>query len=217
MTKPNYTHIHMLFDRSGSMAGHESDIDGWYKTFINGQREIPGDCTISSAQFDTGGYEIVTEWSKIQDAPQEFKLRPRGGTPLLDSVARSINDLGERLSKMSEEDRPSKVLIVIQTDGEENSSLEYTVEKLRALVERQQKEYSWQFMFLGADIDAYSDAGGIGIARGSTMSFGNNTQGYSISGRVSTAAVGRWRTTTNNNLSYTVQEQEDAESTKSNP
>jgi hypothetical protein len=211
MTKPNYTHIHMLFDRSGSMSGHEADVEGWYKTFIEGLRAQPGDCTVSAAQFDTQGYETTIEWATLQTAPNEFKLYPRGGTPLLDSVAKSIHQLGERLSAMKEEDRPSKVIVVVQTDGEENASVEYTKEKLKVLVKEQTETYSWEFMFLGANIDAFGEAEAMGMRAATTANFGQTTKGYTTSAAVMSAAVNRSRI--GQSLAYTSLEKRTLEDT----
>lgn len=214
MTKPNYTHIHVLFDRSGSMVGHETDIDGWYKIFFKGQKEIPGECTVSLAQFDSYSYDTVVEWSKVRDLPETFKLEPRGGTPLIDSLARSINELGSKLAALPEDQRPEKVLVVVQTDGEENQSTKFSKEKLKEMVRLQREVYNWEFMFLGADIEAFGDAQSIGISRGSTISFAKSAQGYATSANISSASVNRWRTGATKSAVYTMDEQLQAEATK---
>jgi hypothetical protein len=206
MTKERYTHIHMLFDRSGSMQGRESDVAGWYKTFIEAQRQGEGQCSVSLATFDTGSYDEVIQWSDLSGVPDTFVLEPRGGTPLLDSVARSINNLGKRLSEMKEEDRPSKVICIIQTDGQENSSKEYSLARVKELVETQQKTYSWDFLFLGADIDAFGVGAGLGVASASTARYGNNSLGYVVLADSTANAVLRSRST-GGTVSYTTAEQ----------
>jgi hypothetical protein len=217
MTKPNYAHIHVLFDRSGSMAGRESDVQNWYRVFIEEQKKVVGDCTISLATFDSQSYDTVIEWADIKNVSRTFKLDPRGGTPLLDSTAKSINDLGARLAKMPEAARPSKVIVVIQTDGEENSSHEYKLETLKALITKQQDVYNWNFMFLGADINAYDDAQLLGIRTYATASYGSNARGYASMAFNSSAAIGRYRDGTSQNISYTVSEQKEMEATKDVP
>lgn len=194
------------------MQGHESDVDGWYKTFFKGQREAPGKCTVSVAQFDSHGYDVVVEWADVRAMPESYRLVPRGGTPLLDSLAKSIVTLGEKLSSMPESERPEKVIVVVQTDGEENQSKEWTKEKVKALVKRQREEYSWEFLFLGADIDAFGDAGDLGI--GAAMRHGHNQAGYAMCASLSSDAVRRYRGgASGQSLSFTPDELALAEST----
>lgn len=215
MTKPNYTHIHVLFDRSGSMSGHESDIDGWYKTFMAEQKAQPGTCTVSTAQFDTGSYETVIEWSRIQDIPAEYNLVPRGGTPLRDSVAKSIIDLGKHLEAMPENERPSKVIVIVHTDGQENSSREFTQEQIKAMVKEQEDKYSWEFVFLGAGIDAYAQGAQIGFDSLKTLSLGDTQDAYYKSATITSAAVSRFRSASvGTKLNYTPDEQKTAVDTK---
>ena len=95
-----------------------------------------------------------------------YELVPRGMTALLDAVGRAINETGERLAKMAEEDRPGLVIFVVVTDGHENSSKEFNKSQIREMIERQQNEYSWHFTFLGADQDAFDEAGQMGILAG---------------------------------------------------
>jgi hypothetical protein len=93
----------------------------------------------------------------------KYKLVPRGMTALLDAVGRAVNETGERLAKMPEQDRPSLVIFVVMTDGEENSSKEFTKAQIKEMIEHQQNVYHWQFTFLGANQDAFAEAGGLGI------------------------------------------------------
>jgi len=214
MTKPNYTHIHMLFDRSGSMSGRESDVAGWFKGYIDEQKGVPGECTVSAAQFDDISYDETIPPMDIQKCDGKFVLAPRGNTPLLDSVARSINDLGRWLESLPESKRPDRVLVIVQTDGYENASHEYTREKLKELVRQQQERYSWQFMFLGADIDAYGVGGSIGFNKGSTLSYGSSPAAYVHSFITASAGTTRWRTGMTGTVSFTLDEQKEAEATK---
>ena len=204
MTKPNSTHIHILIDRSGSMAPVANDVAGWYATFLAAQKSGPGECSISLATFDDGSYDVVVPPTDVQKAPPTFVLHARGFTPLLDSVARSINEVGIRLSALPEEERPSKVILIVQTDGLENASREYDLAKVKALVERQRTVYNWEFMFLGADIDAYGVGSSIGVAAVATGSIGNNAQGYRVAASVMSAAVLRSRS--GETLAYTAGE-----------
>jgi len=213
MTKPNYTHIHILFDRSGSMGGRESDVQNWYKIFMEDQKKMPGECTVSMATFDTS-YEVEVEWADIKFMSPTFTLKPRGGTALLDSAVRSINDLGAKLANMQEEERPSNVIVVVQTDGAENSSRTYSLEQLRTLITQQREQYNWQFMFLGADIDAYAAGMSMGVSSASVASYGNNLMGYTTMAWNSSAAIGRLRSGAALEISYTADEQKEMEDTK---
>jgi hypothetical protein len=161
--------------------------------------------------------DTVVPWRNIQEVPRDFKLIPRGGTPLLDSVARSIRDLGYKLASMREEDRPTKVIVIVQTDGEENSSRETSLEKLKAMVDHQRQKYNWDFMFLGADIDAFGYGASLGFASAATASYGNNWMGYQSVAVNLSAAIGRSRDALAHGIvqdvTYTTEEQEQMKST----
>jgi hypothetical protein len=112
-------------------------------------------------QFDTE-YDFVHQGLPIQEVPP-FKLSPRGGTALLDAVGRAINETGARLAAMAELDRPKLVVFVIVTDGGENSSNEFTKAKVKEMVTHQTDVYKWHFLYLGANQDAFAEAGNMGI------------------------------------------------------
>ena len=112
-------------------------------------------------QFDTE-YEFLHRGVPIQNVSR-YELAPRGMTALLDAVGRAINETGERLAKMAEPDRPGLVIFVVMTDGQENSSKEFSKPQIKKMIERQQSEYDWHFTFLGANQDAFAEAGGMGI------------------------------------------------------
>jgi hypothetical protein len=143
------------------MAQIRSDAEGGVNTFIADQAKQPGDATLTLVQFDTE-FEFLHKGVPVQEAPK-YNLVPRGATALLDAVGRAINETGERLARMAEADRPGLVIFVVVTDGEENSSREFSREQLKQMIERQQNQYNWHFTFLGANQDAFAEAGGIGI------------------------------------------------------
>lgn len=167
--KQGYTDITVLIDRSGSMIGSESDVIGGFNTLIEKQKEVDGQCTVSLIQFDTK-YEVNYIAKDVNDVPA-LEYYPRGGTALVDALGRTINETGRRLQKLPESDRPEQVIFVVQTDGEENSSREFNSEQVREMVEHQQGKYDWDFMFFGADIDAFDVAGGLGFSRANTIQF----------------------------------------------
>jgi uncharacterized protein YegL len=159
--RSDLTDITLVVDRSGSMQQIQGDAEGGVNAFIEGQAKEPGDVLLTLVQFDTE-YEFVHSGVRIQDVPT-YKLVPRGATALLDAVGRAINETGERLAKIDEQKRPGLVVFVVMTDGHENSSKEFTKIKLKEMIERQQDKYKWHFTFLGANQDAFAEAGGMGM------------------------------------------------------
>ena len=137
------------------------DAEGGVNTFISQQAKEPGEALLTLVQFDTE-YEFLHTGVPIQTVPK-YELVPRGMTALLDAVGRAINETGERLAKMPESDRPSLVIFVVMTDGQENSSKEFNKSQIKEMIERQQNDYDWHFTFLGANQDAFAEAGGMGI------------------------------------------------------
>lgn len=178
MTDPNARHIAVILDRSGSMITVKDDTEGGLAAFLEAQHEAPGHTTVSLYQFDDR-YDTVYENKPLADVPA-FRLRPRGATALLDAVGRTITALGEQLDAKPEDERPGEVIVVILTDGHENASAEYTKTAVKELITRQQDEYGWKFVFLGADQDAFAAAGGIGIRAASTLSYSGTRTGASL-------------------------------------
>ena len=160
----NLTEIVFILDRSGSMAHLESDTIGGYNSLIKKQRNEFGEATITTVLFDDS-YEIVHDNADIRKvAPLTNKeYYARGATALLDAVGKTINHVGNRHKLAPSSLIPGKTLVVIITDGYENASREYTVRDIRKIIERQKNKYNWEFLFLGANIDAISAAGDIGI------------------------------------------------------
>lgn len=157
------TDITMVIDRSGSMQSIQSDAEGGINSFIEQQKQEPGEANVTLVQFDTD-YEFVHSGVPIKQVPT-FTLVPRGSTALLDAVGRAINETGARLAAVDESQRPGLVVFVIVTDGEENSSREFTRDQIRTMVEHQQSAYKWQFTFLAANQDAFAAGGSMGIAQ----------------------------------------------------
>lgn len=157
----NLTDITLVVDRSGSMESIQSDAEGGVNAFIATQANEPGEALLTLVEFDDQ-YEFVHQGVPIETVPK-YKLVPRGMTALLDAVGRAINETGERLAKMPEPDRPGLVVFVVMTDGEENSSQEFTKAQLKKMIKKQQSKYNWHFTFLGANQDAFTEAGGMGI------------------------------------------------------
>lgn len=166
------THIVYIVDRSGSMAGRESDVIGGFNKFIKDQKDCPGEASMVLAQFDHE-YGPISEWDNIKDVPELDKnsYTPRGMTALLDAVGRTISIQGEFLSNIPEDGRPDKVIVLIMTDGLENDSKEYTKQKVKEMITHQQKNYQWKFVFLGANQDSFAEAHAMGIPQAMTANY----------------------------------------------
>lgn len=169
MTNSSKTLIAALLDRSGSMAtSKEATEEGW-RGLIAEQAKEPGQALVTLAQFDNH-YERLYSNLPIHQLP-EFVLKPRGSTALLDAVGKFVTDIGEHLSNIPEDDRPGHVICLIMTDGAENASHEWTLDGVKKLVTKQRDEYNWNFVFLGANIDAVSVGVGMGFDRGSSITY----------------------------------------------
>jgi uncharacterized protein YegL len=171
----DHTDITIILDRSGSMESIKTDVEGGFATFLEEQKKLPGKATLSLVQFDTE-YEAVYSGKPIAEAPA-LKLVPRGPTALHDAIGRTINAIGERLSKLPEADRPGKVMVVIITDGHENSSSEFSAAMVKDMITHQTEKYSWDFTYLGANQDAVLVASQMGILSSKSMTFGANAKG----------------------------------------
>jgi hypothetical protein len=183
MPNPSKSHISLILDRSGSMGPIRDDVVGAVNTFFDDQRKVPGECSVTLVQFDDEApYEKIYDGALTDARLDPKRYQPRGNTPLLDAVGKGIVDLGEKLAAMPEADRPGKVIFVIQTDGQENSSKEWTFPRLKALIDQQTKDYNWQFVFLGADASAFNTASQMGIG-------GSNVLRYSNTGRNTKSTV----------------------------
>ena len=161
MTNPNKTEIICILDRSGSMASTAADMRGGFDAFIAEQRNLPGECAVTLVQFDNE-YECVYAGRPVAEVPP-LVLVPRGSTALLDAIGKTINETGARFAAMPEEQRPGRVMVVIVTDGQENASEEFRLDAVRAMVDHQRSAYSWEFIYLGANQDAYQEASRYGI------------------------------------------------------
>ncbi|MBI5537981.1 MAG: VWA domain-containing protein [Deltaproteobacteria bacterium] len=188
------TAILMILDRSGSMAPLADDTVGGFNAFIQEQKTQPGDAVVTLVLFNHD-YEVVYNARPIQQVEPltAATYHPGGNTALLDAIGRGTYDLGKKLADMDERDRPGKVIVVIMTDGHENASKEYKREPIRKIVEEQTHKYGWSFLFLGANIDAFAEAGAIGVAKASTMNFVADADGVRKSMGVVSASVAAFR------------------------
>jgi hypothetical protein len=157
------TDITVVLDRSGSMDSCRMEAENGLNHFIAEQAAKPGAALFTLVQFDTE-YEFVHRGVPIGNVPN-CRLQPRGMTALLDAVGRTINETGERLRNIPEADRPGLVVVLIITDGHENSSHEFKLDQIKQMIQHQTDVYQWQFTFLGANQDAFAEAEKMGMAR----------------------------------------------------
>lgn len=151
MTQDNYTHLTFVIDRSGSMQALAADMTGGVNTMIQEQFAEAGRLTVTLVDFDND-YNTVM---RMADKPFEYRLVPRGNTALLDAVGAEIIRTGEDLAALPEDERPGRILFVVVTDGEENSSREFDLERVKELIATQREQFEWQFQFLGAEESAW--------------------------------------------------------------
>lgn len=165
----NSTELVVILDRSGSMQRLAEDTIGGFNSLIENQRKLEGKCTVTTVLFDNK-VEILYQGKNIKEVPTltSKEYFARGSTALLDAIGITINETNSRISSMKEE-KPNKVLVAITTDGLENSSNEYSYSSIKSLIEEKKKKLGWDFIFLGANIDAIGEANKFGIERDMAM------------------------------------------------
>lgn len=158
------TELVFILDRSGSMSGLEKDTIGGFNSMLEKQRKEPGDAVVSTVLFDNE-IEVIHDRVVIADVPNltDKEYYVRGCTALLDAVGGAIHHIGNVHKYARKQDVPEKTLFIITTDGMENASHHYTYDKVRQMIERQKERYGWEFLFLGANIDAAAEAKRFGI------------------------------------------------------
>lgn len=178
--KKNLTELVFILDRSGSMQSLTTDTIGGFNSMIESQKKEPGEAYVTTVLFDHD-YELLHDHVNIVDINPitDREYYARGSTALLDAMGRAINSIGNRLCATPEDERPDKVIFVINTDGYENCSREFTKQQIKEMVEHQQSKYSWVFMFLGANMDAVGEAGGLGINASHSHTYSYNSAGIS--------------------------------------
>ena len=183
--KKNLTEIVFILDRSGSMSGLEADTIGGYNSLIAKQKKEEGEAYVSTVLFDD-------EITVLHDRVDLEKVEPmtdreyyvQGCTALLDAVGGAIHHIGNVHKYARQEDVPEKTLFIITTDGMENSSKRYTYEKVKKMVERQKEKFGWEFLFLGANIDAVKEAGRFGIKPERAVRYECDREGTAVNYKV---------------------------------
>lgn len=190
----NLTEIVFILDRSGSMSGLESDTVGGFNSMLAKQQREEGEAYISTVLFDDK-IEVLHDRKDIKEVKPitEKEYYVRGCTALLDAVGGAIHHIGTIHKYAREEDRPEKTVFVITTDGLENASREYTCEKVKQMIERQREKYNWEFIFLGANMDAVSVAGKMGIAASNAVRYECDSIGTGVNFGVIAKTISKMR------------------------
>lgn len=158
------------------MSGKESDVIGGVNKFLDDQKKLPDPATIAFVRFDTGHIERFRPMQNLAEAQHltSEDFQPRGGTPLLDAVGQTIAGLDDDWKR----EQPERAIVVIVTDGQENASSEYTKAKIKEMIEARQASGKWAFIYLGANVDSFAEAGSMGIAMANTANYHATKQGF---------------------------------------
>lgn len=184
------TELVFILDRSGSMSGLEKDTIGGFNSMLEKQRKEPGDAVVSTVLFDNE-IEVIHDRVAIADVPNltDEEYYVRGCTALLDAVGGAIHHIGNVHKYARREDVPEKTLFIITTDGLENASRRYTYDKVRHMIEHQKERYGWEFIFLGANIDAAAEAGRFGIDEAMAANYHCDEAGTALNYQVISEAI----------------------------
>ena len=184
------TELVFILDRSGSMSGLEKDTIGGFNSMLEKQRKEPGDAVVSTVLFDNE-IEVIHDRVAIADVPNltDEEYYVRGCTALLDAVGGAIHHIGNVHKYARREDVPEKTLFIITTDGLENASRRYTYDKVRHMIEHQKERYGWEFIFLGANIDAAAEARRFGIDEAMAANYHCDEAGTALNYQVISEAI----------------------------
>lgn len=175
----NLVDVTFVLDESGSMGSVWDDTMDGFNSFLKEQRDCEKHVSVSLVTFNSEAKILfIAKPVKLVDDLTAKSYRPGGCTALLDALGGAIDAAGTRLDSLSEEDRPGKVLFVVLTDGYENASREYKQADIKTRIEHQIEKYNWEFLFLGADIDAFGEASNIGIKANKVLGHGHTSKGY---------------------------------------
>jgi Mg-chelatase subunit ChlD len=211
VTKPNSTLIVAVVDRSGSMSPLAADTIGGFNRFLADQKALAGECRFTTVLFDHETTVLYRNVLAIEVEPLNTKTYvPRGSTALLDALGLAIDSTGKELSFLSEDQRPSSVIVLVITDGQENASSKYTYEQIAEKTKHQQEKYSWSFLYLGANQDAIRAGAQLGIAAQNSLTYVNTGVGLNTVYQTISRNIGTYTTTGNvQDLNFTDQQRVD--------
>lgn len=192
--KKGLTELVFILDRSGSMGGLESDTIGGYNSLLQKQKKEPGEAIITTVLFDDK-YELLHDRINLRgiDSITEKEYFVRGSTALLDAIGRTIKKIAKVQNQTSEDERAEHVMFVITTDGMENASRRFTYEKVNQMIEHEKSKYGWEFIFLGANIDAIATARQFGIDEDRATNYNADSQGTMLNYEVISETVSSLR------------------------
>jgi len=175
----NLTEVVVILDRSGSMARLWSDATGALDHFVSEQKKIPGECKYTLVVFDSQSIDILHTAEDITTVSAfPTHIRPRGGTPLIDAMGKTINSFIDRYDATPESDRPGGVIFAIITDGEENESTVFKKADVVNTIQEKTKDLDWKFIYLSSDINAFNDARDYAMDMHNTVQMSNTGQAY---------------------------------------
>ena len=179
--KKNLTELVFILDRSGSMSGLEKDTIGGFNAMIEKQKKEPGEAYVSTILFDNVS-EVLHDRVKLPEVPKmtDRDYTVRGCTALIDAIGGAIHHIANIHKYARPEDVPEKTLFVITTDGMENASRRYTSEQVKKMIEKEKSKYGWEFLFIGANIDAVETGARYGIGRDRVANYVSDSQGTDI-------------------------------------
>ncbi|ERI91086.1 hypothetical protein HMPREF1982_03451 [Clostridiales bacterium oral taxon 876 str. F0540] len=188
--KKGLAELVFILDRSGSMSGLESDTIGGYNAMLEKQKKEQGEAVITTVLFDDK-YELLHDRINLKgiEPITDKEYFVRGSTALLDAVGKTINKIGNVQKHTAEDQQAEHVMFVITTDGMENASREFSYEKIRHMIERQKSKYGWEFIFLGANIDAVAAAERFGISKDRASNYNADSKGTLLNYEVISEAV----------------------------
>lgn len=188
------TELVFILDKSGSMHGLQQDTLGGYNGMLAKQRELDGECRITTVLFNHESSIVHDRAGLDHVRPMTIEqYQPSGYTALLDSIGMTINRIGTIQKNSPPQQRASKVMVVIITDGQENASREFSLPHIRHMIERQQQRFGWEFIFLGANIDAIDVAASYGISAKNASTYVADSQGTGLNFDVINEAVQDFR------------------------
>ncbi len=192
--KKNLTELVFILDKSGSMSGLEKDTIGGYNSMLEQQRKVDGECVITTVLFDNH-YDLLHDRIDIRAVQpiSEKEYFVGGSTALLDAIGKTIHKVGNAQKNTAEDFRAEKVMFVIITDGEENSSRHYSAIQVKDMIQRQKERYGWEFIFLGANIDAVETAGRFGIDADRAVDYVPDGKGTELNFRMMSETVATFR------------------------
>ncbi len=193
--KKGLTELVFILDRSGSMSGLESDTIGGFNSVLTKQKSEVGDANITTVLFDDK-YELLHDRYNLVKVPviTDKEYFVRGTTALLDAIGKTIHKMGNVQKYAADEDRAEKVMFVIITDGMENASVKYSYDHIKNMIDRQKNKYGWEFIFLGANIDAIETAGRFGIEEDRVANYHADSEGTLLNYQVISETVSMIRT-----------------------